>query len=80
MGTPTVYANFKLKQNNGNAIDLTTAAIKVMIVTNSYTPAAATHAFKSDLSNEVSGTNYTARGTAIRRHPDAQLHNCIVGA
>jgi hypothetical protein len=65
MSTPVVYANFKLKQNNGNAIDLTTAAIKVMIVTSAYTAAAATHAFKSDLTGEVSGTNYSARGTAI---------------
>lgn len=65
MGTPTVYANFKLKQNNGNAIDLDTDAIKVMIVTSSHTPVAATHATKADVTNEVSGTNYTARGTAI---------------
>jgi hypothetical protein len=65
MGTPTVYANFKLKQNNGNAIDLDTDSIKVMIVTSAHTPVAATHATKSDVANEVSGTNYTARGTAI---------------
>jgi hypothetical protein len=65
MGTPTVYANFKLKQNNGNAIDLDTDTIKVMIVTSAYTPSASAHATKADVTNEVSGTNYTARGTAI---------------
>lgn len=64
MGTPVVYNQFKLKQNNGNSIDLDTDTIKVMIVTNAYTPSQA-HAFKSDITNEVSGTNYTAGGTAI---------------
>jgi len=64
MATPVVYNQFKLKQNNGNAIDLDTDTIKVMIVTNSYAPSLA-HAFKSDITNEVSGTNYTAGGTTI---------------
>lgn len=64
MGTPTLYNQFKLKQNNGNAIDLDAASIKVMIVTSAYTPNQA-HDFKDDITNEVSGTNYTAGGTAI---------------
>lgn len=64
MGTPVVYNQFKLKQNNGNAVDLDTDTIKVMIVTNSYVPSQS-HAFKSDITNEVSGTNYAAGGTAI---------------
>jgi hypothetical protein len=64
VGTPTLYNQFKLKQHNGAPIDLDTDAIKVMVVTSAYTPNQA-HAFKSDLTNEVSGTNYSARGTAI---------------
>lgn len=64
MGTFTLFNQFLLKQNNGNAIDLDNATIKVMITTSAYTPSQA-HAFKSDVTNEVSGTNYTARGTAI---------------
>lgn len=64
MGTFTLFNQFMLKQHNGNAIDLDTATIKVMIVTSGYTPNQA-HAFKSDVTSEVSGTNYTARGTAI---------------
>lgn len=64
MGTFTVFNQFMLKQHNGNAIDLDSATIKVMIVTSGYTPNQA-HAFKSDVTSEVSGTNYTARGTAI---------------
>lgn len=63
MGTPVVYPQFKLKQNNGNAIDLDSDTIKVMIVTSSYTYSAA-HDFIDDASsNEVSGTGYTAGGT-----------------
>jgi hypothetical protein len=65
MGTPVIFNQFKLKQHNGNAIDLDTDAIKVMIVTSAYTPSQA-HDFIDDVSaNQVSGTNYTAGGTAI---------------
>lgn len=64
MGTPVIFNQFKLKQHNGAAIDLDTDTIKVMIVTNSYTPSQA-HATKADITNEVSGTNYTARGATI---------------
>jgi len=65
MTTPVVYPQFKLKQNNGNAIDLDTDTIKVMIVTSAYTYSAA-HDFIDDANaNQVSGTNYTAGGTAI---------------
>lgn len=65
MATPVVYNQFKLKQNNGNAIDLDLGtAVKVMIVTSAYVFSQA-HAFKSDLTNEVTGTGYTARGTLV---------------
>lgn len=65
MGTPVLYEQFCLKQNNGNAIDLDNDTIKVMIVTSGYTFSQA-HAFISSANaNEVSGTNYTAGGTTI---------------
>lgn len=64
MSTPSVYNQFKLKQHNGNAINLASGVIKVMIVSSAYTFSQA-HAFKSDLTGEVSGTNYVARGTAV---------------
>ena len=35
---------------------------KVMIVTNAYTPNQSTHQYKSDITNEGSGTGYTAGG------------------
>lgn len=65
MGTPVVYNQFKLKQNNGNAIDLDTDTIKVMIVTSGYTPSQA-HDFIDDVNaSQVTGSSYTAGGTAL---------------
>ncbi len=64
MGTFTLYNQFLLKQHNGNAIDLDTADIRVSIHSNAYAPSQA-HAFFSDVTSEVAGTNYTAGGTAI---------------
>ncbi len=64
MGTFTLFNQFILKQNNGNNIDLDTADIRVSIHTNSYVPNQA-HDFFDDVTNEVTGTNYTAGGTAI---------------
>jgi hypothetical protein len=64
MGTFTLFNQFMLKQHNGNAIDLDTADIRVSIHAVGYVPNQA-HAFFSDVTNEVAGTNYTAGGTAI---------------
>ena len=54
--------------NNSLAIDLddTTAdRFKVMLVTSAYTPDFGTHDFKADVTNEVSGTGYTAGGESL---------------
>lgn len=58
-----IYSSFKRDIMNG-AIDLDTDTIKVMLVTSTYTPSAS-HTKRSDITNEVSGTGYTAGGTAI---------------
>ena len=51
----------------GNApnIDFLSDTIKVMLCTNAYTPAQDTHVFKSDVTNEVTGTGYTAASTSL---------------
>lgn len=46
-------------------IDLDTDTLKVMLCTSSYTPNQDTHRYKSDVTNEVTGTNYTAGGQAL---------------
>jgi len=54
--------------NNSVAIDLddTTAdRFKVMLVTSSYTPDFGTHDFKADVTNEITGTGYSAGGESL---------------
>ena len=46
------------------AVDLDTDTFYAMLLTSSYTPAVA-HATRADLTNEVSGTGYTAGGQAL---------------
>lgn len=46
-------------------IDLVNDSIKVMLCTSVYAPNQDTHQFKSDVTNEVTGTGYTAGGQAL---------------
>ena len=59
-----IYNAFKKNIMNGG-IDLDTDTIKVMLVTSAYVPDQDTHEFKSSVTNEVSGTGYTAGGATI---------------
>lgn len=59
-----IYNSFKRDIMNG-AIDLDTDTIKVMLVTSSYTPDADAHTKRSDITNEVSGTGYSAGGATL---------------
>ena len=45
--------------------DWDTDTIKVMLTTSLYTPDQDTHDFKNDVTNEVTGTGYTAGGQAL---------------
>ena len=46
-------------------IDFDTDVIKVMLTTSSYTPDQDVHDYKDDVTNEVSGTGYTAGGATL---------------
>lgn len=59
-----IYNSFKRDIMNG-AIDLDTDTIKVMLVTSTYTPDVDAHTKRSDITNEVSGTGYSAGGEAL---------------
>lgn len=59
-----IYNTFKRDIMNGS-IDLDTDIIHVMLVTSAYIPNEDTHEFKSSVTNEVSGTGYNARGSAL---------------
>lgn len=53
---------------NDLAVDLddtTAGRFKVMLVTSSYTPDFGTHDFKTDVTNEVTGTGYSAGGESL---------------
>lgn len=59
-----IYNSFKAYIMDGS-IDLDTDTIDVMLVTSSYTPDQDLHEDKADVTNEVSGTGYTAGGQAL---------------
>lgn len=46
-------------------VDMDSDDIRVMLVGSSYTPDSTAHAYKSDITAEISGTNYTAGGLAL---------------
>lgn len=59
-----IYNAFKKNIMNGG-IDLDTNTIKVALVTSTYTPNQDTHEDFADVTNEVSGTGYTAGGATL---------------
>lgn len=59
-----IYNSFKRDIMNGS-IDLDTDTIKVALVTSTYTPDQDAHDNFDDVTNEVSGTGYTAGGAAL---------------
>jgi hypothetical protein len=59
-----IYNSFKQKIMDGS-IDLNTDTIKVALVTSSYTPSQDNHEDFADVTNEVSGTGYTAGGQTL---------------
>lgn len=59
-----IYNSFKADLLNGN-IDFASDTIKVALVTSSYTPNQDTHDFFNDITNEVTGTGYTAGGATL---------------
>jgi hypothetical protein len=62
--TALVYGGF-LQSLANKEIDLDTDVLKVMLCTSTYTPNQDTHRYKSSVTNEVTGTGYTATGAAL---------------
>lgn len=59
-----IYNSFKKFIMDGS-IDLENDTIKVALVTSSYTPDIDAHDYFNDITNEVSGTGYTAGGATL---------------
>lgn len=62
-----VYNSFKKNIGDGTIDwdDNSTTTIKCMLVTSSYSPDIDLHSVKNDITNEVSGTGYTAGGNTV---------------
>lgn len=58
------YNNYFEELGKGN-INYSANTFKLMLVTTSYTPDVDTHAFRSDVTGEASGTGYTAGGQTV---------------
>jgi hypothetical protein len=59
-----IFDSFKFDCSTG-AVDLDTDSFKMLLVTSTYAPNAKTHAKRSSVTNEVTGTGYTAGGVAL---------------
>lgn len=59
-----VYGNLPL-QALQKKVDWLNDTIKVMLCTSTYTPDQDAHVFKSSVTNEITGTGYTAGGQAL---------------
>lgn len=59
-----MYNYTKVNSLNGN-IDWDTDTINAILVASGYTPNIDTHQFRSSITNEITGTGYTAGGQAL---------------
>lgn len=59
-----LYDSFKYENATG-VIDLDNDTFRMMLVTSSYVPNVKTHTKRSDVTNEVAGTGYTAGGLTL---------------
>jgi len=59
-----IYNSFKKDIMDGT-IDLDTDTFKIMLVTSAYTPDQDAHSTRANVSNEVTGTGYTAGGETL---------------
>lgn len=64
--TVTFYNKFKTKLLSlANSVDFDTDTIKIALCTATYTPDYDAHDFFDDITNEVTGTGYTAGGATL---------------
>lgn len=64
MATANMYGSFIQKAFN-KEVNWLTDTVKVMLTTSSYTPDQDAHAYKSSITNEVTGTGYAAGGITL---------------
>jgi hypothetical protein len=62
---PSIIFDSYIRDHNEGKIDWSVDTFYGMLVTSAYTPNKATHSKRSDVTNEVTGTGYTAGGAAV---------------
>lgn len=70
MATSKLYGKLILSLLN-KELDWDTDTIKIMLCTSTYTPDQDTHQYKSSITNEVTGTGYTAGGATLASKTNA---------
>ena len=65
MASGLYVETFEAALKNDLDLDMDNDTFKCMLVTSSYSPNLETHTNKSDVTNEVSGTGYTAGGATL---------------
>lgn len=65
MATATPYGQFLISLANGE-VDLNSHEIKCLITDDTYTPNRDTHRYLSDVTGEITGTNYTPGGLILQ--------------
>lgn len=63
--TSKMYGNFLLEIFS-KKIDYINDNVKIMLCTSAYTPDQDAHIFKNQVTNEISGTGYTAGGASLK--------------
>jgi len=80
--TTTPYGKFLQALGTG-AFNFGSDTLKVLLTTASYTPNVDTHEFLTDVTNEVTGTGYTAGGVTLASVTwtyDGTNHRAVLGA
>ena len=76
--TAFFYANFfKTVVTQVQSLDWDSNTIKVALTTSSYTPNQDTHDFFDDVTNEITGTGYTAGGATLGSKTNATALNVL---
>lgn len=65
MATHKPYKSFIQRQFDGNAFDWDAVDLKVSAHSSAYTPNRETHDFFDDVTNELTGTNWSAGGVSL---------------
>jgi isochorismate hydrolase len=71
MAVTAKFYNLGVTSAFNKEVDWGTDTVKVMLCTSTYTPSQTAHQYKSSVTNEVTGTGYTAGGATLGTKTEA---------